>query len=65
MLFSADRIVVVDVNPRPTDSIVGIAAIMEEEIADIIVKASYGRSPEKVTLKGKGNIWKGWFGDCQ
>lgn len=53
LVVSPDRIVVVDVNPRPTDSIVGIAAIMEEEIADIIIQASYGRSPEHVTLKGK------------
>lgn len=58
LVVSADRIVVVDVNPRPTDSIVGIAAIMEEEIADIIVKASYGRSPDKVTLKGKAIFGK-------
>ncbi|HWQ65091.1 MAG TPA: ATP-grasp domain-containing protein [Methanospirillum sp.] len=58
LVVSSDRIVIVDVNPRPTDSIVGIAAIMEEEIADIIVKASYGRSLEKVTLKGKAQFGK-------
>jgi predicted ATP-grasp superfamily ATP-dependent carboligase len=52
LIVSPDRIVVVDVNPRPTDSIVGIAAIMKEEIADIIINASYGRSPDKVTLTG-------------
>lgn len=53
LVVTPDRIVVVDVNPRPTDSIVGIAAIMDEEIADIIVKASYGRSPDLVTLRGR------------
>nr|WP_319540588.1 ATP-grasp domain-containing protein [uncultured Methanospirillum sp.] len=58
LVVSPDRIVVVDVNPRPTDSIVGIAAIMEEDIADIIVKASYGRAPEKVNLKGKARFGK-------
>jgi len=58
LVVSSDRIVVVDVNPRPTDSIVGIAAIMKEEIADIIVKASYGRAPEKVNLKGKARFGK-------
>jgi len=52
LVVGADRMVVVDVNPRPTDSIVGIAAIMQEEIADIILKASYGKSPDHVTLKG-------------
>ncbi|MFH0966719.1 MAG: ATP-grasp domain-containing protein [Methanobacteriota archaeon] len=58
MVVTSDRIVVVDVNPRPTDSIVGIAAIMEEEIADIILKASYGRSPDKVTIKGRATFGK-------
>ena len=53
LVVTPDRIVVVDVNPRPTDSIIGIAAVMEEEIADIILKASYGRSPDHVTLKGR------------
>lgn len=58
LVVSADRIVVVDVNPRPTGSMVGIAAIMEEEIADIILNASYGRSPEGVTLKGVARYGK-------
>jgi tyramine---L-glutamate ligase len=58
LVISPDRIVVVDVNPRPTDSIVGIAAIMEEEIADIIIRASYGKSPERVTLKGTARFGK-------
>lgn len=58
LVVTPDRIIVVDVNPRPTDSIVGISAVMEEEIADIILKASYGRSPERVTLKGKAVFGK-------
>lgn len=58
MVVSPDRIVVVDVNPRPTDSIVGIAAIMEEEIADIILNASYGKSPDKVFLRGRARFGK-------
>ena len=33
----------VDVNPRVTTSVVGIAAVMEEEIADVLVAASRGR----------------------
>ncbi|KUG20597.1 MAG: ATP-grasp domain-containing protein [Methanomicrobiaceae archaeon] len=52
-LIVADRIYVVDVNPRPTTSLVGIAACMEEEIADILVKASYGAGPETVHLSGR------------
>ena len=52
IVVSSDRIVVVDVNPRPTTSIIGIDACMEEEIAQVILDASYGRSPESVHLKG-------------
>jgi tyramine---L-glutamate ligase len=52
-LIVGDRIYVVDVNPRPTTSIVGIAAVMEEEIADILVAASYGRAPSEVHHTGR------------
>jgi hypothetical protein len=48
----ADRPYVVDVNPRITTSIVGIAACMEEEIADILVAASKGGGPDAVHLTG-------------
>ncbi|NTW92553.1 MAG: ATP-grasp domain-containing protein [Methanoregulaceae archaeon] len=48
----ADRPYVVDVNPRITTSITGIAACMEEEIADILVEASKGGGPERVHLAG-------------
>jgi tyramine---L-glutamate ligase len=49
----ADRVYVVDVNPRITTSLVGIAACMKEEIADILVAASQGRGPEKVHITGR------------
>ncbi len=48
----ADRPYVVDVNPRITTSIVGIAACMAEEIADILVAASKGGGPDAVHLTG-------------
>jgi predicted ATP-grasp superfamily ATP-dependent carboligase len=44
---------VVDVNPRITTSIVGIAACMEEEIADVLVRASRGKGPSTVHLSGR------------
>ena len=47
-----DKIYVIDVNPRITTSLVGIAACMEEEIADLLVKASHGDVPETVHLTG-------------
>jgi hypothetical protein len=49
----ADRCYVVDVNPRITTSIVGIAACMQEEIADILVQASKGAGPDAVHLEGR------------
>jgi len=52
-MIVADRVYVVDVNPRPTTSIVGIAACMEEEIADILVQASKGGGPDAVHLRGR------------
>jgi predicted ATP-grasp superfamily ATP-dependent carboligase len=48
-----DQPYVVDVNPRITTSIVGIAACMEEEIADVLVKASRGEGPSAVHLSGR------------
>lgn len=49
----SDRIYVVDVNPRPTTSLVGICAIMEEEIAEILVESSKGNVPDSVHLNGR------------
>jgi predicted ATP-grasp superfamily ATP-dependent carboligase len=51
-IIAGDRIYVVDVNPRPTTSLVGIAEVMEEEIADILVAASHGEAPAEVHLSG-------------
>jgi predicted ATP-grasp superfamily ATP-dependent carboligase len=48
----ADKVYVVDVNPRITTSLVGIAACMNEEIADILVAASQGGGPDSVHLAG-------------
>jgi len=47
----ADKVYVVDVNPRITTSLVGIAACMKEEIAEIIVDASKGGGPKQVHLE--------------
>jgi tyramine---L-glutamate ligase len=48
----ADKVYVVDVNPRITTSITGIAATMEEEIADILVRASKGETPRDLHFTG-------------
>ena len=52
-VVAGDKAYVVDVNPRITTSLVGIAACMEEEIADILVAASKGQGPAEVHLKGR------------
>ena len=52
----ADKTYVVDVNPRITTSLVGIAACMEEEIADILVAASKGGGPDQVHLTGSARF---------
>ncbi len=52
-IIAGDRIYIVDVNPRPTTSLVGIAAVMEEEIADILIRASHGEAPAEVHLSGR------------
>jgi predicted ATP-grasp superfamily ATP-dependent carboligase len=51
-LVVSDDIYVVDVNPRITTSLVGIAACMEEEIAHILVAASKGGGPDHVHFTG-------------
>lgn len=48
-----DSVYVVDVNPRPTTSLIGIVKVMEEEIADILIRASHGEAPAKVHLSGR------------
>ncbi|WAC05846.1 MAG: ATP-grasp domain-containing protein [Methanoregula sp.] len=48
----SDRVYVVDVNARITTSLVGIAACMKEEIAEILVAASKGEPPAQVHLSG-------------
>ncbi len=47
-----DKPYVVDVNPRPTTSIIGIAKILDMEIADLILRARFGELPSHVDIKG-------------
>ncbi|GFO96981.1 hypothetical protein ig2599ANME_1177 [groundwater metagenome] len=47
-----DRPYVVDVNPRPTTSIIGISRVMDEEIGDLILKSSFGELPDRVKITG-------------
>jgi predicted ATP-grasp superfamily ATP-dependent carboligase len=47
------KIWVVDVNPRPTTSIIGVVGVIEEEIADILLKATIGLPPKSIHYNGK------------
>lgn len=51
-IVAGDRVVVVDVNPRITTSVVGIVETMEEELAEILIEASFGRGPVEVHHHG-------------
>jgi predicted ATP-grasp superfamily ATP-dependent carboligase len=48
----SDQVYVVDVNPRITTSVVGIAAMMEEEIGELLIRASQGDVPDTVHFQG-------------
>jgi len=52
----ADRVYVVDVNPRITTSLVGIAACMQEEIAEILIAASKGEATGPVHFTGRARF---------
>ncbi|MGV8175675.1 MAG: ATP-grasp domain-containing protein [Methanothrix sp.] len=43
----------VDVNARPTSSIIGIVRVMREEIGELITRARFGGMPEEVHVEGE------------
>jgi len=47
-----DKPYVVDVNPRPTTSLIGISRVMEAEIADLILRSRFGELPSNVRVSG-------------
>jgi predicted ATP-grasp superfamily ATP-dependent carboligase len=47
-----DKPYVVDVNPRPTTSIIGITRVLDTEIAELILKARFGELPADVGVRG-------------
>lgn len=49
-----DRPRAVDVNARPTTSIIGIAKVMQEEIGELILRARFGGLPGRVNMEG---VW--------
>jgi predicted ATP-grasp superfamily ATP-dependent carboligase len=53
-----DKPYVVDVNPRPTSSIIGISKVMETQIADLILKSKFGELPDHVKIHGSFTFTK-------
>ncbi len=49
---------VIDVNPRPTTSLVSIARVMQEEIADLLLKNIRLELPASVNIKGEFSFTK-------
>jgi len=49
---------VVDVNARPTTSIIGIVRVMKEEIGELILNARLGSPAKKVTIVGEWTFRK-------
>ncbi len=54
----ADKPWVIDVNPRPTTSIIGISKVMEEELGELILKAHSGDLPFSVNITNEYNFTK-------
>ncbi|MFA4956012.1 MAG: ATP-grasp domain-containing protein [Candidatus Methanoperedens sp.] len=48
----ADKPYVVDINPRPTTSLIGITRVMKAQIADLILKSAFGELPQNVEVDG-------------
>jgi predicted ATP-grasp superfamily ATP-dependent carboligase len=53
-----DRPYVVDVNPRVTTAVLGLARVLDCNLADLILKARFGSLPEKVNVTGHFSFTK-------
>ena len=54
----ADRPYVVDVNPRPTTSVVGVARVLDRNLAELILLARFGVLPDRVGYRGRCTFTK-------
>ncbi|PXF61191.1 MAG: ATP-grasp domain protein [Candidatus Methanogaster sp.] len=61
-IVAGDELYVVDVNPRPTTSILGIAKVIDHEIGDLIIRAGLGDLPESVGITGTFEFTKEMLG---
>jgi hypothetical protein len=61
-IVAGDELYVVDVNPRPTTSILGIAKVIDHEIGDLIIRAGLGDLPASVGVTGTFEFTKEMLG---
>ncbi len=54
----ADRSYVVDVNPRPTTAMVGVARVIDRNLADLVLLARFGELPDHVGYRGRCSFTK-------
>ncbi|VUT24259.1 MAG: Tetrahydromethanopterin:alpha-L-glutamate ligase [Candidatus Methanolliviera sp. GoM_asphalt] len=52
-IILSDEPYIVDVNPRPTTSIIGIDKAINFELADLILRGKFGGLPPKVEIRGE------------
>ena len=57
-IVSGDRLYVVDVNPRPTTSILGIVRVIDHEIGDLLIRARFGGLPDVIGITGSFSFTK-------
>lgn len=53
-----DKPYVVDVNPRPTTAVIALARVLEDNIADLILKARFGVLPDSINVTGRFSFTK-------
>jgi predicted ATP-grasp superfamily ATP-dependent carboligase len=61
----SDRPYIVDVNPRPTTSIVGVARVIDRNLADLVLLARFGVLPDRVGYRGRCSFTKRDLGAFQ
>ncbi|MGM0771193.1 MAG: ATP-grasp domain-containing protein [Halobacteriota archaeon] len=57
-IVMGDRPYVIDINPRPTTSLVGITRIMDTEIAELLIANALGEALPQVNIKGNYTFTK-------
>lgn len=57
-IILGDRAYVIDINPRPTTSLVGITRIMDTEIAELLIANALGKALPQVNITGNYSFTK-------